>query len=400
MVLHPAQELVISGIGWVSALGASVAQAWPKALKGCDPFVSIPYFPTEGERSSLGAPADFPPCREQLPFPLSRTDQMALHAVREAISLSGLSPEQLSEAGLFLGGGTGGLHVTENHFRAWLLEQKPLDLQDFLVHNADVSAQVLAHALGLQGPLRTVMTACSSSLVAMADATDQLLADEIPLALVGGADSITRLTHAGFNSLGAVDPAPCRPFDAQRAGMNLGECAAFMVLEKRAHAQARGARILCRLSGIGLSCDAHHMTAPPPDGHGAVRAMRQALCDACLEPGDIDLVNAHATATPQNDQAELHALQTVFLPRERALAVTGTKSMTGHCLGAAGACEAVLTILSLVHQHVPPTIHSQSSILSWPLQLVQEPESAWSLRHAMSNSFAFGGNNGSVIFSL
>jgi 3-oxoacyl-[acyl-carrier-protein] synthase II len=244
------------------------------------------------------------------------------------------------------------------------------------------------------------MTACSSSVVAMADAADQLLAGEISLALVGGADSITRLTHAGFNSLGAVDPAPCRPFDFQRAGMNLGECAAFMVLETRAHAEKRGALILCQLAGIGLSCDAHHMTAPPPDGHGAVRAMRQALREARLEPEHIDLVNAHATATPQNDQAEMHALQTVFLPRDRALAVTGTKSMTGHCLGAAGACEAVLTILSLVHQRVPPTIHSQSSILPWPLQLVQEPESAWSLRHAMSNSFAFGGNNGSVIFSL
>ncbi|MCB1043290.1 MAG: beta-ketoacyl-[acyl-carrier-protein] synthase family protein [Acidobacteria bacterium] len=391
-------SVAITGLGCVSALGENLAVGWPKAMAGAETIATIGYFDASVERSDIAAQAPI----HQLHWPYgdephSRTDLMSLVAAEEAVSQSGLH-DRIAAAGVFMGAGTGGLHVTERLFERDRTQVGRLNGHDYLIHNGDVSAQWIAHHFRLRGPARSVMTACSSSVLAIGEAIDQIRLGELEIAIAGGADSITRLTHSGFNSLQAVDAKPCRPFEVNRAGMNLGECAAFMILESAEHAQERGARILAWIRGYGLSCDAHHMTAPPDDGNGAVRAIRAALKDACIAPGRVQLVNAHATATPLNDIAETRALNTVFETRQAPLWVTGTKCMTGHCLGAAGAIEAVLTVMSLHDQCVPPTLRCHQSELQEPLRLVTQPHFHAKLEYAISNSFAFGGNNGVLVF--
>lgn len=390
--------IAITAVGCVSALGRNVPESWQRACAGADDTIqAIPYFDASAERSGIAAPAMWDGAEDQIEGQSSRTDLMSLMAVSEALRASGLTAQQIRPAGVFLGAGTGGLHQTERIFGR---DRKAPSLQyvDYLVHNGDVTAQKIAVKWGLQGPSRAIMTACSSSVLAIGEAVDHIRLGLLDVAIAGGADSITQLTHAGFNSLQAVDSEPCRPFSNDRAGMNLGECAAFLVLESIDHARQRRATTLANIRGYGLSCDAHHMTAPPDDGCGAARAIQAALADAGIRGDRIDMINAHGTATPLNDAAETQAIQACFPGRTKPLFVTGTKSMTGHCLGAAGAIEAVLTVLSLRDQCIPPTLRVKQSLLPHPFQLVTDSHFHTDLDCALSSSFAFGGNNGVLVF--
>jgi 3-oxoacyl-[acyl-carrier-protein] synthase II len=257
-------------------------------------------------------------------------------------------------------------------------------------------AAVVGGALGLGGPRETLVTACSSGAAALAVAAD-LVADGVsPVALAGGVDALTRICFMGFNALKLLDPEPCRPFDRDRRGMSIGEGAAFLVLEDRARARARGARIYAELRGYGMTTDAFHVTSPHPEGEGMTRAMRSALERAGVAAGAVGYANAHGTATPQNDRIEARALCEVF--GEGGLLVSSTKSMIGHTMAAAGALEAVATVLALVNELVPPTANLVTPDPDVALDCVPRVAREAALELAISNSFGFGGQNVTLLF--
>ncbi len=220
---------------------------------------------------------------------------------------------------------------------------------------------------------------------------------EIDAAVCGGADALARLTFSGFNALKLMDPDPCRPFDASRAGMNIGEGAAVLVLEDMDRARRRGALIYAELAGYGLTCEAYHATAPEPDGRAIASTMASALEAARVNPEEIDHVNCHGTATPQNDKAEAKGLQVVFGDRARALPVTSVKSMIGHCLGTAGAIEAAITALTVARGIIPPTINHRATDPECPVDVVANEAREVRVRCALSTSLAFGGNDAALV---
>jgi 3-oxoacyl-[acyl-carrier-protein] synthase II len=242
------------------------------------------------------------------------------------------------------------------------------------------------------------MTACSSSATAIGYAGDRIRLGHVDVALAGGAEGLCRLTFLGFNALRATSPEPCRPFDRDRKGLNLGEGAAILVLESLEHAQARGARIYALLGGYGITADAHHMTAPHPEGDGAARAMEAALADAGLRPDQVGYVNAHGTATPHNDAAESKAIHRVFGAHAPSLCVSSIKSMVGHTLGAAEAIEAVASCLTIHERFVPPTVNLETPDPSFGLDFVPKEARSIEVQALLSNSFAFGGNNTTLAF--
>jgi len=239
-----------------------------------------------------------------------------------------------------------------------------------------------------------VSTACSSSAFAIALAAETIRRGEAPIALAIGTDGLCRLTYAGFDALQALDPDRCRPFDRDRQGLSLGEGAAALVLEDAAHARARGARARAALAGWGTATDAHHVTAPHPDGAGALAALAAALGDAGLAPEAVSYVNAHGTGTPQNDAVEVAVLRRVFGRRLPHVPVSSTKSQLGHCLGAAGAIEAVVTVLALDEGIVPPTVSLRTPDPAWAdLDLVPNAGRRAPLDVAVTSSYGFGGHN-------
>jgi 3-oxoacyl-[acyl-carrier-protein] synthase II len=253
---------------------------------------------------------------------------------------------------------------------------------------------LLAHRLAATGPRATVMNACSSSLLALGQAWERVASGDLDLAVAGGAETLCRMTYAGFASLKAMDPAACRPFSRDRGGLNLGEGSAEFLLEPLELAKARGAEILAEVCGYGASLDAHHPTAPHPEGVGAVKAMRMALRSGRLNPEEIDLVSAHGTATPANDGAEALAIRTALGAAAERVSVTASKSQFGHCLGAAGAIGTAVAVLALRHQVVSPTLRLEDPDPACTLDCTALVAKERSLQAALVNAFAFGGNNG------
>ncbi len=255
----------------------------------------------------------------------------------------------------------------------------------------------MARAFRIGGPRTTIMTACSSSATAIGYAADCIRLGKSAVAIAGGAEGLCRLTYAGFSSLRAMSVEPCRPFDAERSGLTLGEGAAVMVLESLDHACARGATVLAQFAGYGISADGYHMTAPHPEGDGAARAMLAALDDAGLSAETIDYINAHGTATPHNDAAEARAIAKVF--GTRAIPISSTKSMVGHTLGAAGAIEACASVIALAEGFLPPTANLRKVDSAFELDIIGPSAREQRPRFVLSNSFAFGGNNTALIFA-
>jgi 3-oxoacyl-[acyl-carrier-protein] synthase II len=251
--------------------------------------------------------------------------------------------------------------------------------------------------LCLTGPRVTISTACSSSTVAVGLAGEMVRDGEVEVALAGGADALCRLTFAGFNSLRAVDAAPCRPFDRSRAGLNIGEGAAVLVVESADHARRRGARPLARVLGYGVTNDAFHMTQPEPSGAAWERTVRAALADAGVGPGAIGYLNAHGTATGQNDPAERAAYARVFGDRLASLPLSTVKGALGHCLCGAGGIEAAVTTLALARGVLPPTAGFTEPDEGPPLDVVAGSGRACAVDVALSCSFAFGGNSAAIV---
>jgi len=333
---------------------------------------------------------------------MSRADQLAFTAAIEALTDAGLYPlpEDLKEdMGVAIGGGSGGLFEAEN-FYAQLLK-KGFDRSRFsrlsTIYCAS-SADRIASGFRLCGPKTTFMTACSAGATALGYARDMILNGQAKRMLAGGSEPMCRITYAAFNALKSVDEDVCRPFAGNRAGLSLGEAAAIVVMEPLSDALARGAKIYGEILGYGVTCDSFHMTAPDEKASGAIRSMQAALKDSGLTIEDIDYINAHGTATPVNDVTETRAIKEVFGPRAYRIPVSSTKSMHAHTLGAAGALEGIVSLLALTQGFIPPTIHSVERDPDCDLDYVTEGARKAELRVVLSNSFAFGGNNTTVIF--
>ena len=389
-------DVVVSGLGIVSPYGAGVKSFWSGLAAGTCAIKPITVIDTEGFRSRIAAeiPAEvmstLGSSRRR-----SRGDRIALAAAREALADAGLEGAA-TEAALLIGAVGGGMLEGEGWY--WEVARgRPSPRMRALRSILPFShAETLGWRLGLTGPKETVVMACASGAASIALGADLVRAGVTPTALVGGVDALTHICFMGFNALKLLDPTPCRPFDRDRRGMSIGEAAAFLVIEDAEHCRARGGRAYARLAGYGMTTDAHHVTAPHPEGEGMIHAMRQALEDAGLAAADVGYVNAHGTGTPQNDRAEALALRRVF--GEGGVLVSSTKSLVGHTMAAAGSVEAVATILALQHGLLPPTANLEQVDPEVPFDCLPGVARPAEIAAALSNSFGFGGQNVSLIF--
>jgi len=421
------RRIAVTGLGAVSAWGWGVEPLWRGLLSGKTAIGPLKRFAGQGHRTAVAA--EVPTLEEDQGVPedlvrrvpgwasLSLSERFALAAAWEAVAASGGLEAVLGgrpeAVGVFFGGSTAGMLEGEEVFAEG--PGRPLgrrDLEALAAQPLDVPAATVARHLGLGGPVLTVSSACASGTQALGAALDALRSGEVEVALAGGADSLCRLTYAGFNSLRVVDERPCRPFRAGRQGMSLGEGAGAVVLEPEKRARGRGAPVLARLLGVGSSCDAHHMTAPHPEGVGAALALERALRDAGHEgagAGEIAFVNAHGTGTPMNDLSEWRGMARVFGPSAGEIPLTASKASVGHLLGSSGAIEAVATVRCLLEGLVHPTPVSDEEggeldpetpallVLGEVLPLAERTGSGPGL--ALSTSFGFGGANAAAVFA-
>jgi 3-oxoacyl-[acyl-carrier-protein] synthase II len=388
------RRVVVTGLGAVSPFGAGVKAYWTGLAGGACAIRPLTLFDPDGFRCRLAAQV---PDLAEGSTRRSRADRLALAAAREALADAALGPAECAEAGLVVGAVGGGMLEGERWYWSRATDPRPRGWAAALRAILPCAhAETLGHRLRLGGPRHTVVTACSSGAVALAEAAELIADGVIDIALAGGVDALTRLCFMGFNALKLLDAEPCRPFDRDRRGMSIGEGAGFVVLESAERARARGARAYAELSGYGMTTDAYHVTSPQPDGEGMVRAMRAALQAAGLAPAAVGYANAHGTATLQNDRIEARALAQVF--GEGGLLVSSTKSMIGHTMAAAGALEAMATILALVHETVPPTASLASLDPEVAFDCVPRVAREVAVEHAITNSFGFGGQNVTLLF--
>jgi 3-oxoacyl-[acyl-carrier-protein] synthase II len=397
-------RVVVTGVGLTTALGASCAESWEALLAGKCGIKPTTLFNPEGFRSKVSAEAPmasidraFTPLERRR---LSRADRIGICAAEEAVRDAGVHDSGIDShrIGVFLGAGTADLLRSERFYDMWktrgIDRARPSDVRNHLPNTPN---DVIAHRFGFEGPRRCVIAACSSSTIAIGQALDAIRVGRVDVALAGGTDALARLTYSGFNQLKLMDLEPCRPFDRSRAGMNIGEGAGMLVLENLEHATRRGARIYAEVAGYALGCEAHHATAPEPEGMPLSNIIRAALADARIPESDVDHVNAHGTATPQNDLAEARALYRLFGARARQVPVTSVKSMIGHCLGAAGAVEAAVLVMSIAQSVIPPTIHHAETDPECAVDVVANEARECAIRCGVSTSLAFGGNDSALV---
>ncbi|MCX5838085.1 MAG: beta-ketoacyl-[acyl-carrier-protein] synthase family protein [Deltaproteobacteria bacterium] len=400
-------RVVITGLGTVNAIAGDPREFAAALRNGVCGIGPITLFDTAPFRTHNGGQVkDFQP-RATTPRGISlkrmsRSDLMALTATFQALAQAGLDPvpEALQEEmGVVIGGGAGGLLEAEAFFQDYLRKAgRAARFSRLSPVSCAATANDLTTQFNLYGPKATIMTACSSGATAVGLGRDLIRSGAARVMIAGGTEPLCRMTFASFNALKAVDPEYCRPFSGNRAGLTLGEAAGILILESLASAKERGARILAEVLGYGVTCDSHHMTAPDVGAFGAVRAMREALQDAGLGPESVDYINAHGTATPPNDLMETRAIKEVFGPRAWEIPISSTKSMHGHTLGAAGALEAVVSVLAIAEGFIPPTIHCETPDPECDLDYVTTGARSVAPEVVLSNSFAFGGNNTTVIF--
>ena len=397
-------RIAVTGIGLVTALATTREGTWARLLAGACGIRPATVFDVDGYRSRVAAEvnvdeidAGMTPLERRR---LSRGDRIGVHAATEAIADSGLldATRDRSRVGVFLGAGTADLLRNEDYYRTWITKglhrARPSDVWN---HFLSTPVDAIAERFGLEGPRGCIVAACSSSTIAIGRAVDAIRVGRADAALAGGTDALSRLTFSGFNLLRLMDPAPCRPFDKTRAGMNIGEGAGILVLERLDHATRRGARIYAELAGHSLACEAFHPTAPEPEGRPVATVVDLALRDGRVNPDEVDHINAHGTATPQNDVAEARGFRRVFGDGLRRIPVTSLKSMVGHCLGAAGAVEAAALALSVARGAIPPTIHHGETDEACALDVVANDAREGRLRAAVSTSLGFGGNDSAIV---
>jgi 3-oxoacyl-(acyl-carrier-protein) synthase len=389
---------VITGSGIICAAGCGVAAVWESVRANRSGLGPLTLFSSPRYANHLvGQVRDNV---DELAGNVrgSRSDKLSWIAAREALAAAGLEsgPGKINpaRAGVMLGATVGGMLGTEK-FLAALLRENKHRFGPLRFHECAGAADLCAGKIGALGPVATLSTACSAGAMAILAAAELIEQDEADLMLAGAGDSLSRLTLNGFGSLLLLDPNGCRPFDARRTGISLGEGAAMLVIEAEETALARGATILARLAGWGASCDAFHATAPQAEGRGALAAMQRALERGQLQPGEIDFVSAHGTATPDNDAMETRALKQLF--GDHLPPVASVKRFFGHTLAASGAIKAVLAVQSLREQAVPGTPGFEFADADLGLEPVKEFR-AQPVSRILSNSFGFGGNNVALVF--
>lgn len=407
------RRIVVTGIGVVSPIGATLQTFWESLAMGRSGISYNDLVPNYRDYPchTAGIVRGFDP-RDFMDFKearrMSRTAQFGVAAGRMALEDSGLQvrSDSADEIGVVMGCGTTALPETDQTMRV-LLSKGGSKVSPFYITSAlpNMPACQISIQLGLRGYNSTISTACAASAQAIGEGAEVLLRGDAEVVLAGGAEApLTELSLAAFCAIRALsthndDPARAsRPFDATRNGFVPGEGAAVLVLETLAHARRRGARIYAELLGYGVSSDAYHVTAPDPVGDGAVRAMLRALRRSKVTPQQIDYINAHATATPVGDAAETQAIKSVFGEYASTVAISSTKSMTGHLTGAAGALEAAAMILALKHGVIPPTINYEVPDPACDLDYVTNQARPAPIQIALSNSFGFGGQNATLIF--
>ncbi len=407
------RRVVVTGLGAVTPIGNTVPEYWQNLISGQNGIDYITRFDTEkfdvrfaGEVKNLTA-TDYLNPKE-----IRRMDNFSVFALvsaHQAFTDSGLDLEStdLDRVGVVYGSGIGGIRTLEQQNEAYLAERNPRILSPFFVTMmiADIAAGQISIRYGLRGPNYSTTSACATSAHSIADAFMLIQRGNADVMFCGGAEaSITELSIGGFSSMRALSnwndrpKEASRPFDKDRSGFVMGEGSGTIVLEELEHAKARRAKIYCELAGVGLTADAHHITAPDPEGRGAVRSMQEAIKDAGMTPEDVDYVNAHGTSTPLNDVTETKAIKTVFGDHAYKLTISSVKSMTGHLLGAAGAIEAVATVLTIQNDLIPPTINLDNPDPECDLDYSAKKATKRTVRAALKNTFGFGGHNASLLF--
>ena len=397
-------RVAVTGVGLVSALGTTREDSWRRMLRGECGIGPATVFDTTGYRSRVAAEVDITDVDKGSPSLVvrrrSRSDRIGLKAAAEALADSGVldGPIDRSRIGVFLGAGTADLLRNEEFYRTWITKGlRATRKSDVWNHFPSTAVDVIAGEFGLEGPRACIVAACASSTIAISRALEGIRSGRIDVALAGGTDALSRLTFTGFNLLRLMDPEPCRPFDRSRAGMNIGEGAGMLVLERMDRARARGAAIYAELAGQAVACEAFHQTAPEPEGKPVAAVIALALRDAGINADEVQHVNAHGTATPQNDVAEARGFRRVFGDRVGRLPVTSIKAMVGHCLGASGAVEAAVLALTIARRAIPPTIHYAAPDDDCALDIVANEARDQHVTCAVSTSLGFGGNDSAIV---
>jgi 3-oxoacyl-[acyl-carrier-protein] synthase II len=406
------RRVVVTGLGIVSPVGIGVAEAWSNVLAGRSGITRITRFDASPFASQIAGEVRGFDVTKYLPVKEARRFDLFVHygtaAAIEAIQDSGIQADERNaeRIGVNIGSGIGGLPMIEETHKT-LLDSGPRRISPFFIPGTIINmvAGNVSIMYGFKGPNLAITTACTTSTHCVGESARLIAYGDADVMVAGGSEStVCTLAIGGFSAARALstrndDPAHAsRPWDKERDGFVLGEGAGMLVLEELDHARARGARIYCELVGYGMSADAHHMTAPCEDGDGARRCMVNALKDAKADPGEVDYINAHGTSTPLGDIAETIAVKRCLGEHAKKVAVSSTKSMTGHLLGAAGGVEAVFTVLSIKQQVAPPTINLVEPDPECDLDYVPNQAREMKIRLALSNSFGFGGTNGTLAF--
>lgn len=408
------RRVVVTGMGLVTPLGLGVEANWEALMAGRSGIGPITKFDTTGFKTRIaGEVKNFNPADFMNPKSVKRLDQFVHFAVasaRMAIEQSGLevTEENSSRIGCILGSGLGGLPTLEKYHQI-LLEKGPDRISPFFIPMliGNMAPGQISIEFGAKGPNLSIATACAAGTHAIGHSFHLIRDNGFPAMICGGSEGVvTKLAVGGFNSMRALstrnDEAEkaSRPFERDRDGFVVAEGAGIVILEELEHARKRGAPIFGEVVGFGMSGDAFHMTAPPEGGEGAVLCMRAALEDAGLAPEDIGYINAHGTSTDLNDLYETQAVKTVFGEHAKTLPVSSTKSMTGHLLGAAGGAEAIYTVQALERGCLPPTINYENPDPECDLDYVPNQPREVKVQTALSNSFGFGGTNGTLAFRV
>ncbi|MBB4089985.1 beta-ketoacyl-ACP synthase II [Salinibacter ruber] len=407
------RRVVVTGMGALTPLGLSVEEYWRGLVGGESGAATIESFDPEGLRVTFACELDGFDPEDHLPAKQARRvdpfSQYALVTADQAVADAGLDPDGMSQnekdrIGVVYGTGIGGIKTFRDQAEEFI-EGGEKRTSPFFIPTLipDIAAGQIAMAHGFRGPNHAMVSACATGNHNIGDAYRMIQRGDMDAALCGGTDAcVTRLGIAGFASMRALstrndDPARAsRPFDAHRDGFVMGEGAGALFIEDLERARARGATIYAEIEGIGMSADAHHLTAPDPEGGGVCLALNRVLDNAGLEPTDVDYINAHGTSTPLGDEAETKALKKVFDDHAYDLNVSSTKSMTGHLLGAAGAIEAIAAIQALRHDVVPPTINFEEADPACDLDYTFNEAEERTVSVALSNAFGFGGHNTSL----
>jgi len=406
------RRVVITGIGLVSSLGIGTAATWQALLAGTSGVTRVTKFDITAYAAQIAAEVKgFDPLNFVEKKDVKKMDvfiQYALAASQFAMDDSGLriTPENAPDVGVFIGSGIGGFQTIEREHSA-LLAGGPRKISPFFIPSAiiNLASGQVSIRFGAKGPNLASCTACSASAHAIGDSFEIIKRGDADVMITGGSEAaITPMSLGGFAALRALSTRndephkASRPFDKDRDGFVIGEGAGTLILEELGHATRRGARIYAEIVGYGMSGDAYHITAPSEDGDGGVRVMRMAVKKAGIQPDQVDYINAHGTSTPYNDKLETLAIKTLFGDHARTLAISSTKSMTGHLLGGAGGLEAGISALAVYHQIAPPTINLDQPDPECDLDYVPCTSRPMPITYALSNSFGFGGTNAALLF--